>query len=126
MKASESIDKGRQSSIALDVRFGSRLCENSEVQIARRNSVSISLISEINCPANLCQRKAIENIFLLILGFRTFSHSLGQKASVGPPERHVRFTPGSGHAATAAPCPKSANCGHHAHAPSLYLRLLAP
>jgi 4-amino-4-deoxy-L-arabinose transferase-like glycosyltransferase len=36
------------------VRFGSRLCENSEVQMARRNSVSVSLISEINCTASLC------------------------------------------------------------------------
>src|ERR1700682_2784060 len=69
-----------------DVSNGSRLCENSEIQIACRNSVSVSLISEINCTDSLCQEKAIENIFLLVLGFRTFSHSLGQsrRSDCGP------------------------------------------
>jgi len=53
-----------------------RLCENSEIQIARRNSVSISLILEISFTASVCQESGIENIFLLALGFRAFSHSL--------------------------------------------------
>jgi hypothetical protein len=41
------------------------------------------LIPEINCTDRLCQEKAIENIFLFALGFRTFSHSLGQKRKSG-------------------------------------------
>ena len=55
------------------------LCENSEIQIACRNSVLVLLILEINCTDGLCREKAIENIFLLVLGFRAFSHSPGQK-----------------------------------------------
>jgi hypothetical protein len=47
---------------------------NSEIQIARRNSVSISLILEISCTVSVYQERAIENIFLLALGFRSFSH----------------------------------------------------
>src|SRR6266478_5489460 len=60
------------------VRLGSRLCENSEVQFAWRKSVLVSLILEISCTDRLGQEKEIENIFLLVLGSRTFSHSLGQ------------------------------------------------
>ena len=60
-----------------DFRIGSRLCENSEVQFAWRNSVLVSLILEISCTDRLGQEKEIENIFLLVLGSRTFSHSLG-------------------------------------------------
>jgi hypothetical protein len=50
--------------------------KNSEIQIARRNSVSISSILEISSTASMRQERAIENIFLLALGLRTFSHSL--------------------------------------------------
>ena len=78
-----------------DVRFGSRPCENSEIQIACRNSVLVSLILEINCTDGLCREKAIENIFLLVLGFRSFSHSLGQnrKSSI-PALGHYQPQPG--------------------------------
>jgi hypothetical protein len=65
------------------VHFGSRLCENSEIQIARRNSVSISSILEISSTASMRQERAIENIFLLALGLRTFSHSLDPKRTCG-------------------------------------------
>ena len=50
-------------------------------KIAGRNSVSVSLILEINCTDGLCREKAIENILLLALGFCTFSHNLGHKQS---------------------------------------------
>jgi hypothetical protein len=46
---------------------------------AQGNSISVSLISEINCTDGSCREKTIENIFLRLLGFRTFSHSLGHK-----------------------------------------------
>ena len=36
----------------------------------------VSLISEISSTDSLGQEKAIENIFLLVLGSRMFSHSL--------------------------------------------------
>jgi len=64
---------------------GSRLCENSEIQIACRNSVSVSLILEINCTDGLCREKAIENKFLLVLGLRPFSHSLDPKGDISAP-----------------------------------------
>src|SRR6476469_10597133 len=50
-----------------------------DVRYACRNSVLVSLILEINCTDGLCREKAIENILLLFLGFRTFSHSLGHQ-----------------------------------------------
>jgi hypothetical protein len=77
-----------------------------KIQIACRNSVSVSLISEINCTDGLCREKAIENIFLLVLGFRTFSHSLGHKSKSsrranvfcsllnnGHQDRHISLVP---------------------------------
>src|SRR5260370_41546326 len=77
MSATEGLaDMGSRSGNFL---FRPRLCENSEIQIACRNSISVSLISEINCADGSCREKAIENIFLCLLGFRTFSHSLDPK-----------------------------------------------
>ena len=73
--------------------LGPRLCENSEIQIACRNSVLVSLILEINCTDGLCREKAIENIFLLVLGFRAFSHSLGPDSDVSAFRDDVCFAP---------------------------------
>ena len=73
-----------------DFRIGSRLCENSEVQFAWRNSVLVSLISEISCTDSLGQEKAIENIFLLVLGSRTFSHSLDPQQNWTDQRGHYR------------------------------------
>jgi hypothetical protein len=41
-------------------------------EMTLENSVSISLILEISCTVSVCQERAIENIFLLALGFRRF------------------------------------------------------
>jgi hypothetical protein len=87
------------------------LCENSQIRIAYRNSVSISLISEINCTDSLCQRKTIENKFLLVLGFRTFSHSLGQKAKYSLRADVLRFGPNNGHRSIGSACLFGANSG---------------
>src|SRR6476660_1490648 len=91
-------------SVHCNVRCGSRLCENSEIQIACRNSVSVSLILKINCTDGLCREKAIENIFLLVLGFGTFSHSLGQKLKSSMRAHVFCFAPKSGHCATESAC----------------------
>src|SRR5882724_3861654 len=88
-----------------DFRIGSRLCENSEVQFAWRNSVLVSLILEISCTDSLGQEKEIENIFLLVLGSRTFSHSLGQNRKSSMRAHVFRFAPDSGHCAVQSACP---------------------
>ncbi len=93
------------------VRSGSRLCENSEVQFACRNSALVSLISEISCTDSLGQEKAIENIFLLVLGSRAFSHSLGQNRKYSLRADDVRSTPESGLKSDIAPSPVCANNG---------------
>ena len=94
------------------VRSGSRLCENSEVQFACRNSALVSLISEISCTDSLGQEKAIENIFLLVLGSRAFSHSLGQNRKYSLRADDVRSTPESGLKSDIAPSPVCARSGH--------------
>jgi hypothetical protein len=60
-----------------DVRFGSRLCENSDVELARRISVSISVETDY-AGDSFCE-KTIEKTILRVLGSSEFSHSLGQK-----------------------------------------------
>jgi hypothetical protein len=88
-----------------NVRNGSRLCENSEIQIACRNSISVSLISEINCTDSSCRDKAVENIFLRLLGFRTFSHSLGQKRTWTCADARSALPPMNGHQTARTPRP---------------------
>jgi hypothetical protein len=59
-----------------DVGCGPRLCENSEVQFARRSSVSLLVDFKTNSD-NHRRKKGIEKTILRNLGSRTFSHSLG-------------------------------------------------
>jgi hypothetical protein len=61
-------------------RLGPRLCENSEVQFARGNSVSIFVDLKTNNAGTYHREKTIEKTILRILGPCTFSHSLGPKA----------------------------------------------
>jgi hypothetical protein len=68
--------------VGLQFRFRSRLCENSKVQFARRNSVSISVDFKTNSVGNHRQERGTEKTILRILGSCTFSHSLGQNAEV--------------------------------------------
>jgi len=56
-----------------------RLCENSDVELARRISVSISFVVETDYTgASFCE-KTIEKTILRVLGSSEFSHSLGLK-----------------------------------------------
>src|SRR5882724_5505054 len=45
-----------------------RLCENSDVELARRISVSISSLWKTDCTGNFCYEKAIEKTILRVLG----------------------------------------------------------
>jgi hypothetical protein len=55
--------------------------------------------------------EAIENIFLLVLGFRLFSHSLGQNRKSSMRAHVFRFAPKSGHCATESAYAFRANTG---------------
>jgi hypothetical protein len=91
-----------------DVRSGSRLCGNSDVELARRISVSISSFWRADCTGKLSRKKAIKKIILRVFGSSEFSHSLGQKrkcpgsrgtsvlpsgADIVSLPRHVRLVP---------------------------------
>ena len=56
------------------------LCENSDVELARRISVSILSFWRADCTGKLSRKKAIEKIILRVFGSSEFSHGLGQKA----------------------------------------------
>ena len=49
-----------------DFRFGSRLCENSNVQLACRIFRLDFVAAETNCTGNFCRKKAIEKIILRV------------------------------------------------------------
>jgi hypothetical protein len=66
-------------------RFGPRLCENSEVQFARGNSVSIFVDLKTNNAGTYRREKTIEKTILRILGPCTFSHSLDPKRTKQTP-----------------------------------------
>ena len=61
-----------------DVAYGSRPCENSDVELARRNFVSITLNRKKNSTGSHSRRGTREKTILRILCSRAFSHSLGQ------------------------------------------------
>ena len=61
-----------------EVRKSPRLCENSDVEVARR----ISVVVETDCTGNFSQEKAIEKTILRVLGSSEFSHNLGPKGDI--------------------------------------------
>ena len=68
--------------IFANVAFGSRLCENSGVELARRNFVSITLNRNKNSTGSRSRTRKREKTILRILCSRTFSHSLDPKATL--------------------------------------------
>jgi hypothetical protein len=92
---SESGQCCRQTLIRPDVRFA-RLCENSDVELARRISVSISSLWKTDCTGNFCWEKAIEKTILRVLGSSAFSHGLAF-ASFRACASHFRFALNCGH-----------------------------
>ena len=52
--------------VAPDFRFGSRLCENSNVQLACRIFRLDFVAAETNCTGNFRRKKAIEKIILRV------------------------------------------------------------
>src|ERR1019366_8630384 len=75
-------DRGLAHTVAMievtcDVSFGSRLCENSDAQLACRTSISISSMWESIVLATSFGKKAIEKTILRVLRPSSFSHSLG-------------------------------------------------
>src|SRR6266478_8879564 len=75
----------------------SRLCENSDVELARRISVSISSLWKTDCTGNFCWEKAIEKTILRVLGSSGFSHSLGQTEKNSVRANVFRYTLKLGH-----------------------------
>ena len=72
MSASDQLPVGPQ------VRFGSRLCENSDAKLARRISISISSLWKPIALVGATGNRAIEKAILSVLGSDAFLHSLGQ------------------------------------------------
>jgi hypothetical protein len=76
------------------VRFGSRLCENSDIELSRRTFVSITLNKKRTTLAGTVERRKERKQFC-ILRACTFSHSLGQKAKYSLRADVFRFAPDS-------------------------------
>jgi len=93
-----------------DVRFGSRLCENSDVELARRISVSISSLSNPIAPATSLGRKQLRKQFCASLAQASFTQP-GSNSEVELADADFRFTPQSRHPAGGLACPKSAKSG---------------
>jgi hypothetical protein len=65
--------------ITPDVRYGSWLRENSEIEFANGNFVSTSIHLKNKNTGDGCRNKTIEKAILRAFRARTFSRSLGQK-----------------------------------------------
>jgi hypothetical protein len=61
-----------------EVRSGSWLCENSEIEFANGNFVSTSINLKNKSAGDGCQDKTIEKTILRAFRARTFSRSQGQ------------------------------------------------
>src|SRR5258705_13529178 len=83
-----------------DVRLGSWLRENSEIEFANGNFVSTSIILKNKSAGDGCRDKTIEKTILRTFRARTFSRSLGQKRKLArvngtsglPPKVDIRRT----------------------------------
>ena len=64
-----------------NVRCGSRLSENSDVELARRIFCLNFVVVETEYTGDSFCEKTIEKTILRVLGSSEFSHSLGQKAT---------------------------------------------
>jgi hypothetical protein len=94
-----------------EVRFGSWLRENSEIEFANGNFVSTSINLKNKSAGDGCRDKTIEKTILRAFRARTFSRSLGQNRKYSLRADDVRSTPESGLKSDIRPCPKSANNG---------------
>ena len=100
-----------------NVRFGSRLCENSDAELARRISISISSPRETSRTGRPHWQRAIEKTILSVLGSRCVFTQPGSKTEVAALRRDVCFTPESGHWTDIPVGPFSANRRHRARTP---------
>src|SRR5258705_8121367 len=91
-----------------NVRFGSWLRENSEIEFANGNFVSTSINLKNKSAGDGCRDKTIEKTILRAFRARTFSRSLGQNRKSSRRAYVFRFTPESGLKSDIPPCPKSA------------------
>jgi hypothetical protein len=64
---------------AVEVRYGSWLCENSKTKFARKNFVSSFVNFKTNSAGDRCRKKTIEKTILRLPGALAFLHSLGQE-----------------------------------------------
>src|SRR5258707_14107830 len=94
-----------------DVRSGSWLRENSEIEFTNGNFLSTSINLENKSAGDGCRDKTIKKTILRALRARTFSRGLGQKAKYSLRADVFRFAPESGLKSDIAPCPKGANNG---------------
>jgi len=65
--------------VEINVAYWHRLCEDSDVELARRNFVSITLNRKRTAVAIAVEGGTREKTILRILCARTFSHGLGTK-----------------------------------------------
>jgi hypothetical protein len=72
------VHKRPQTVIRLDVREGSWLRENSEIEFANGNFVSTSINLKSKSAGDGCRDKTIEKTILRTFRARAFSRSLGQ------------------------------------------------
>ena len=82
-----------------DVRDGSWLRENSEIEFANGNFVSTSIILKNNSAGDGSRDKILEKTILRTFCARTFSRSLGQKLKSSMRADVFRFAPESRHGA---------------------------
>ena len=69
--------QARDAGVVADDRFGSSLCGNSEVELARRNFVSITLNRKRTALAVTLEKNKMEKTILCTLLLVHLSHSLG-------------------------------------------------
>src|SRR5258705_806125 len=79
-----------------DVRDGSWLRENSEIEFANRNFVSTSINLKNKSAGDGCREKTIEKTILRTFRAQTFSRSQGRKRTFAAPMTMSAYPSGSG------------------------------
>ena len=88
-----------------DVRCGSWLRENSEIEFANGNFVSTSINLKNKSAGDGCRDKTIEKTILRAFRARTFSRSLGQNRKSSMRANVFRCSPNNGHCQYTSACP---------------------
>src|SRR6202165_2819420 len=95
-----------------NVRWGSRLCENSDAELGRRKFVSIALNKKRTALAVTVERRKERKQFCAFSARARF-HTAWVKRVIPKWPGYFRSTPMNGHRQTAPACQVCAITGHH-------------